>query len=198
MVVAPFRSQRQVPQVCWRPDTNLTVDIALHTSQITQIVFGNRNGAVPGIPFREGEAVTVQLGDDPADRYAAIVDHDAAGGDYTTLTKVAQAMMEAINRGKKFRAYKIGEGGGYENLWVTTRDPSGRAFAIALSYAGQAKLTTRTLQAWAPIRHYAASVRPELAKAVTKPEFWLKGPVATEITLVTPLRDIENQKPILN
>jgi hypothetical protein len=174
---------------------DLQVDIALHSPQVTQIVFGDRDGAKSGTPFREGEIVTADLGDAPADRYSITINRDMAGGDFGALTKVAQAMTDEINKGRKFRADKFGEGGGYEKVWVTMRDGPDRAFRVEFSYAGHAKLASRNLQNWAPTSHYVADIRSALANAGTTPETWLKGSVATEFSLTAPLLDAETGKP---
>jgi hypothetical protein len=176
---------------------DLKIEMALHSPQVTQIVLGDRDGATPGTPFRDGEAVTVALGDDPADRYTVTVRGDMAGGDFTTLTKIAAAMTEAINKGRNYRAYKIGEGGGFEKLWVTARDAPGRPFAVSFTYSGHAKLASHNLQEWAPTRHLVADARPALEKATPPPDVWLKGPVATEFSVIVPLRDAESGQPHL-
>jgi O-antigen/teichoic acid export membrane protein len=171
---------------------DLKVDIALRTPQITQITFGDREGTKPGIPFQQGEIVSVRIGDDPADRYAITISRDMAGGDFAPLTKIARAMMDAINKGTHFRAYKIGEGGGFEKLWVTTRDTSGQPFAVTFDYTGSARIASRALQDWAPPRRYSAAAGALLAKAGAAPETWLNGPVATEFSIVSPLVDVDS------
>jgi len=174
---------------------DLRVDIALHSPQVTQIVLGDRDGSKSGVPFIEGEIVGITLGDDPRDRYSVTVTHEMAGGDFATLTKLAEAIAAEINKGHRFRADKFGEGGGYEKIWVTTRDSPDSAFTMGFIYAGRAKLASHNLQSWAPTRRYFASVGSALAKAGASPETWLKGPVATEFSLAMPLRDTETGAP---
>lgn len=170
-------------------EQGLSIDVALHSPQVTQIIFGNRQASTPGLPFQQGEIVTVKLGDDPADSYSITVTPEMAGGDFPTLTKIAEAMTVAINKGRNFRAYRIGEGGGYEKLWVVMREAPGRGFNVAFSYKGRAKLTSRNLQNWAPTRHLKSDSRSILEKGGNSLPTWLKGPVATEFNSSAPLRD---------
>ncbi len=168
-------------------DYDLAVAVDLFSPQVSQIVFGDRKDYTPGVPFRTGETVTIALGDRPEDRYSLTVTPEMAGGSFETLTKIAEAFVGVINQGHHFYAYKVGGMVSFERLWVTTRDLPGHPFTVRFLYAGQAHLQSHEVTTWRSPVHYTASVRPQLAGVGKAPVTWLRGPVATELSLVAPL-----------
>ena len=112
----------------------------IYSPQITQITFGNRSGTTPGIPFEAGEEITLQLGDAAEERFSHRVTAEQAGGSFPNLTRLAEAFRDLINsRSQQFKAYKLGEGGGYEKLWITTKRTDGQAFSVKFVYSGKAR-----------------------------------------------------------
>lgn len=174
----------------------LEVQIDAYATQISQIGFGDRDGTEPGIPFQVGEQVALQIGDDPADRYVVTITSGLAGGGYENLTRLAEAFERAINtrdrKGNRYRAYKIGEGGGWEKLWITSRNSPGEPFDVKISYGGRARIEAIVLQGWEPRRRYTATVRAALLRSGASKgasggtHAWLEGPLATELSLSTP------------
>lgn len=168
---------------------DLKLAATVYTPQVTRITFGNRSGVVAGDPFLVGETLVLQLGESAADTFALTITADLAGGSFSTLTKIAEAFMALINQGSStYKAYKVGEGGGYENLWITTRSPSGQPFSIRVVYAGTARLTTTVQQGYVASRLYTAAIRPALdsAMASSGDTRRLAGAVASEYTVVAP------------
>ncbi|MCW2240908.1 hypothetical protein [Azospirillum canadense] len=163
------------------PDTKIEAVASVYAAQVSLITFGNRAGLTPGVPFLTGEQVTIALGDAPEDRYTLTISPDMAGGAHPTLRRIAETFLTLINQGRSFRAYKLGEGGGYENLWVTTREQPGRAFRVRFLYTGQAHLRASVLQEWQPSRRFVAS-----AKAGDTAHAWLSGSVVSETTQTVP------------
>jgi hypothetical protein len=173
---------------------DLTIEADLYAAQLSVIIFGNREGHTPGIPFRAGERVTIALGGAPEDRFTLTITPEMAGGDFGRLTKIAEAFVPLINASRNFRAYKVGSGGGYEKLWVTTRNQPVRPFDVRFIYGGAAKLSVRKLQPMQPVRRYIANVRSLLDKVIA-PSLWLAGPVTNEIGLSTPLIEADTGAP---
>ena len=173
---------------------DLSVEAETYSPQVSVIVFGNRRAYDSGIPFLEGETVTIALGELPEDRHSITITPELAGGKFETLTKLATAFMNLINASKgHYSAYKVGEAGGYERLWVTPREMPGSAFAVHFLYSGKAKLQATNLEEFEPPRRFVAKVRPLLEN--TNPATWLNGPVATEFTLRAPLVDATSGEP---
>ena len=166
---------------------NVRVVMNLYSLQISTIALGNNKGSQAGTPFQPGDAVTVRLGDDAAETYTVRVTEKTAGGDFGHLRLLSEELDRAINASARFRSYKIGEGGGYGVLWVTTRGGSAdaRPFAVRVETGSQAPVRTELLQAFEPPRRYTASARAMAARGVPKP--WLSGPVAGEAMLSGPL-----------
>ena len=159
------------------PDITIKAVATIYAAQLSMITFGDRTGYNPGRPFLAGETVTIALGEAPEDRYTLTISRELEGGAYPTLSRIAEAFMALINQGRNFRAYKVGEGGGYEHLWVTSRERPGRSFAVQFLYGGQASLRATVVQAWQPSRRFVASASGgRLANA------WLAGPVVSETT----------------
>jgi hypothetical protein len=173
---------------------DLRIEAELRTPQITQITFGNRADGPATVPFEKGAVVTIQLGDAAEDQYRVEITGEMAGGDFPTLTKLAERFMAAINKGKNFKAYKLGEGGGFENLWVVLKEQPERAFAVTHQQPGKTHISVKQLQAWKPISLYTASLRPS-GSAATPPEKWLHGPVAEEVIISSPLIEKATGRP---
>ncbi|MBC7905697.1 MAG: hypothetical protein H7Y60_02990 [Rhodospirillaceae bacterium] len=166
---------------------DVRVEADLYSAQVSQIVFGNRDGTTPGIPFEAGETVAMVLGDE---RFELVVTPQLAGGAHPTLTKMAEAFVPLINKSARYRAYKLGEGGGYEKLWVTSREAPGQPFAIRFDYKGRALIEANLLQPHRPIsRHVASLQRGQNAGK------WLAGPLANEALVVSPLVEESSGRP---
>jgi hypothetical protein len=168
---------------------DLSVEVVAYQPQVTRIQFGDRR-----TPFVLGESVTISLGDGPPERFTTQITKDTASADFQASTRLAIAFMEQINRSKSFRAYKLGEGGGFETLWVTRRDPPGKAFTVHIESTGRAPISVVNLAEHVPERRYVASMRRLLEQARKQPATWLDGPVATEFSLTSPLLDQETGK----
>ena len=162
-------------------DLNVTLDV--YAAQISQVTFGNREGDRPGAAFAAGEAVTLAIGANPADRYTITIGSTLAGGGVESLTRLAEAFERLINKGSRYRAYRIGEGGGFERLWITSRDIPGDPFDVSVFYGGKAKIKTAILQSSKPRRRYTASIAAALVRGKPRGEndVWLEGPLATEV-----------------
>ena len=107
------------------------------------LFFGNRKDYVAGVPFSIGEAVTLHLTGTTSESFTLTIDEATAGGGFETLKKLTEKLAAEINgHSKIFRAYKIGEGGGYERLWITTTDDHAQPFTTQISYAGPAKIVS--------------------------------------------------------
>jgi len=102
------------------------VDAVSYDPQISLITFGDRK-----VPFAAGETVTLMLGDAPEDKYTLTITPALADAGFETLRKLAFAMLETVNRGKNFRAYKIGDGEGYENYGLLGERCPARRFRFA-------------------------------------------------------------------
>ncbi len=167
---------------------DLKLSATVYSPQISVITFGNRNGTSAGIPFLEGEQITLQLGDTNPEQYVLTVTAAQAGGGHQTLTKIAEAFMALINASSKtYVASKTGEGGGYEKLWLTTIRTDASAFGIKFVYSGAAVLTVANLQTYQPPVSFVANPRPVLDAMVAagqRPR--LNGTVASEYTVVAP------------
>ncbi|MBC7951773.1 MAG: hypothetical protein H7Z12_08165 [Rhodospirillaceae bacterium] len=167
------------------PDVRVEAD--LFSAQMSQIIFGNRDGLTPGIPFEAGETIAIILGDE---RFELVVTPQMAGGAHPTLTKIAEAFVPLIDKSPRYHAYKIGPGGGYEKLWVTSRDAPGQPFTIRFDYKGRAKIEARALQPHRPISRYVASLtRGQNAGK------WLAGPLANETLVVSPFVEEATNRP---
>ncbi|MGE5387004.1 MAG: hypothetical protein ACM3SV_14065, partial [Betaproteobacteria bacterium] len=169
------------------------ISAKLYSPQVSIITFGNRAETRQGAPFRAGEQIVLTLS---GEKFTLSVTPDMAGGDFPTLTKIAERFMQLINtQSQTYRAYKQGEGGGFENLWVTTRNVPGRAFEIGFSYSGQGKMRSRNEQEFSPPRQLEASARPALDQAIkTGMGLRLSGPVMREYILKLPMLEAGTQK----
>ncbi len=174
------------PGAWLRAGHDVRVSMNVYSPQVSTITLGDRRGTEPGTPFQPGETITVHLGDDPADTYTVQVTDKTAGGGFRTLSELSKQLLAEISRSSRFRPYKLGEGGGYETLWVTTRGgDQGRPFTVRVETNSRAKVRTDQLQAYEPPRRYTASARAMLDRA--GPHVWLGGPVAGEIMLAGPI-----------
>ncbi|MBN9559914.1 MAG: hypothetical protein J0H14_04180 [Alphaproteobacteria bacterium] len=165
---------------------DVKVLVNLYSPQVSTIVLGNRKGHTPGTPFQPGETITVRLGDDPAETYTIRVTEKTAGGNFATLRQLSEELNRAISKSAKFRSYKIGEGGGYETLWVTTRGSANvHPFTVRVETNSQAPVRSEIIQPYEAPKRYSASARAMLGRSSPHP--WLSGPVAGEIMLSGPL-----------
>ncbi len=167
------------------------IDAKIYHPQITLIVFGNRNGHTPGIPFAEGEEITLSLVGPATEHYSIRLTAAQAGGSHTTLTRIAEAFMAAINRQSTvYLAEK--PGGGYENLWIRTRDPEGGKFQVKIAYAGQAKVQNTNQKEFKKPEIWTAQTRElkeNRSTALSAKDLRLHGPVVSELNLVLPFRN---------
>lgn len=187
------------PKVVLTPNPSsfdIKLSATIYSPQITLLTFGNRNGSSPGVPFEIGEKITMQLGDALDERFTLIVTPEQAGGNFSSLTKIAYAFHNLINNhSKTFRAYKIGEAGGYENLWITTKRIEGQAFSVKFFYSGKAKMSTAQLQTFSAPKRFEASGNRALEnslRAGSKPR--LQGTVASEYALLAPFIETSTGK----
>lgn len=168
----------------------------IYSPQVTQITFGNRSGNSSGIPFETGEQITLQLSNAPEERFTHVVTAEQSGGQFPTLTKIAEKFRDLINsRSNAFRAYKIGEGGGFERLWITPRLPNAPAFTVTITYSGKAKISPLLQREFQPPKQFEATPRAELERIIkNRVTPRLIGPLAREYTLVTPFLEIGSAK----
>jgi hypothetical protein len=174
--------------------TNYEFDIEanVYRSQMSQVTFGNRNGQAAGVPFLEGETVTLQLSGPATESYVVPITATLAGGSWTALSKVAAAFKAKIdaNARSAYRAIREGEQGGYENLWLTTKSGNAGAFNVNIAYSGLAQTKVTHITEFAPAVAYKASAGNALRQAIaTNGEGHLRGAVANEYTLSLPFLD---------
>lgn len=168
--------------------------------QLSLISFGNRNGQSSGTPFLQGEQITLTLAGQVTESFTLTVSAAMAGGGWPTLTKIAEAFLADINaHSSHYKAYKQGEGGGYERLWVTTKNGDGGAFTPSITYGGSAVYTITQLMAYEPPVTYQVSAGNALRTAVSQSgPGHLRGGVANEYTLSLPFKDTDgNEHPQL-
>lgn len=171
---------------------DLSLSATIYSPQISLLTFGNRNGHAPGIPFETGEEITLilggQSGAQPAEEFKLITTPDLAGGAFPSLAKIAEHFRDLINtRSSQFRAYKVGEGGGYERLWVTTRTPDAPGFPVHVRYSGKARIQVDNQRTYQPPATFEANPAERLSQMIKSgTEARLQGPVALEYTIVTP------------
>ena len=195
-----YRGTSPIVQSTSNPLNPTSLDIKLKarvfSPQITRITFGNRNGTTPGDPFSTGEQITLQLGDNADERFTHTIGQDQAGGSFPTLTKIAEAFGDLINsRSHNFKAFKIGEGGGFENLWITPRSPNSPAFDVKIFYSGKGKFNTLKIQNFTPPRDFEADARPALEKALREGKNpRLNGAVVHEYALLVPFIEVNTGK----
>lgn len=171
---------------------DLSLSATVYSPQISLLTFGNRNGHAPGIPFETGEEITLilggQSGAQPAEEFKLITTPDLAGGAFPSLTKIAEHFRDLINtRSSQFRAYKVGEGGGYERLWITARIPDAPGFPVHVRYSGKARIQIDNQRTYQPPATFEANPAERLSQMIKSgADARLRGPVAVEYTIVTP------------
>lgn len=172
-------------------DFTLEAKANVYSPQVTLVTFGNRKDHQGGTPFSEGEQIVLTLGDTPDEQFPLTITAPLAGGGWPTLTKIAAAFRDLINsRSKSFTAYKVGEGDGYEHLWITSRDPAAKPFGVDFSYTGPAKIKAVVSHAYAPPQTVTAKLRPAIDNALVDGRHdWLKGSVAREVFVAVPFTD---------
>lgn len=192
--ISLFKKTTSLPAAPGNVNTSafdLKLVATVYSPQISVITFGNRVGTTAGTPYLENERITLQLGDSNPEQYVLTVTTAQAGGGHQTLTQIAQAFMDKINASSKnYVASKIGEGGGYEKLWITTSKTDGAAFGIKFVYSGAAVQTVANLQTYQAPRSFVASPRQALEAMIAKGQRpRLHGAVASEYTVVAPFVD---------
>jgi len=169
----------------------LNLQATVYSPQISKITFGDRDGGTPGIPFLNNESITLQLGESAEERFTLKITPELAGGYHPTLTKIAYAFMQLINQqSKHYLAYKIGEAGGYEKLWITSIKPDTPAFAVKFIYSGRAKFKLETIQAFKAPQKLEANPAAALDHQLREGRpARLSGPVVREYVVTTPFID---------
>ncbi len=179
------------------PVWNLELEAKVYSRQTTLVIFGNRNGTTAGIPFVAGETITLKVNGPSSESYSLTVNASQAGGGHETLTKIAEAFMEIINRQSSvYQADKFSTGGGYERLWIGTRNPNGGAFSIQFIYGGQAKISQENLSSYQVPQVWTVQAQPLLKQAIAASNAGqadskrrLHGVAATEFSLSAPFRN---------
>ena len=193
-VISLFKVAKAVQSSIRPAATRYEFDIEanVYRSQMSQVTFGNRNGQSAGVPFLEGETVTLRLSGPATETYVVPITAALAGGSWTTLTKIAAEFKAKIdaNAGSAFRAIREGEQGGYENLWLTTKSGSAGAFEVNIVYGGQAQTKVTRIAAFEPPVAYKASAGNALRQSIAVDgEGHLRGAVANEYNLSLPFLD---------
>ncbi|MEH3086639.1 MAG: hypothetical protein PGN26_08915 [Xylophilus ampelinus] len=164
-------------------------EIRFFQPQKTGVYFSNRNGnAVPGVEFVEGEELTVTLTDRLGSEAVTYrVPKEFSGpGSFPKANSIARQVEELIRRGtRRFTA----EPGFEERSQISTRDPAGGAFRVAVSQARKAPIAVYPIQAFAEPRTYRAT--PVLDRARLR----LDGPYAREYDLPTPFVNAADGQP---
>ena len=174
------------------PATGLEMAATVYRPQLSLLTLGNRNGHTPGTPFLEGEQVTLvlQRANQSAERYTVTVTGDMVGGAFTHLTRIAEALKARIEANPQSAFLPQKPGGGFENLWITTRAPDGGPFTVSVDYSGLASTRVEQLIAYRAPVVYRASTQKALSAALSRGgRMHLQGPLAHEPTLVLPFTD---------
>ncbi len=179
------------------PAWNLEVEAKVYVRQTTLVTFGNRSGNTAGIPFQAGETITLKLSGPTVESYSLTLNAAQAGGGHATLTKIAEAFMQLINaQSSTFLAEKPGTGGGYEKLWITTRNPNGGAFSVQFIYGGPAQISHVNESNYQAPQVWTVKAQDLLKQAVAAsnasqidPKRRLHGVAATEFGLSAPFRN---------
>ena len=162
------------------------VEATIYHPQVTLVRFGNRNGHTPGIAFAEGEQITLTLSGPVTERYSIALTALQAGGSHTTLTRIAETFMQAVNSHSKI--YQVEKpGGGYEDMWIKTRDPEGGSFQAKVDYSGPAKIQVTVDQEFQKPQVWTAQTQAQGA-GTKESAFRLNGAVVSEKQLVLPFR----------
>ena len=167
------------------------LEATIYYPQSTLIRFGNRDGHTPGISFAEGEKITLTLSGPASERYSISLNAAQAGGDHTTLTKIAEAFMEVINSQSKI--YVVNRpGGGYENLWISTQNPNGGNFQVKVDYSGPAKIEIINEKVFEKPQIWIAQSNGPMDKKIASHSansFRLQGPIVSEAPQVLSFRN---------
>jgi hypothetical protein len=182
------------------PTDSLGLQATVYQPQLSVVTLGNRNGQTPGTPFLEGEVLTLTLSQgDVTETYPITITAALAGGGWPTLTEITWAWHKRINASPTslFKAIKEGEAGGYENLWLTTRDAGRGPFTVSVQTQSAAPTRVAQQRAFVAPKAYqvtAAEHRAALSAAVAQNlKTHLLGPVAREHTLVLPFKDAQGR-----
>ncbi|MBS3995932.1 MAG: hypothetical protein KGZ67_01150 [Hydrogenophaga sp.] len=180
------------------PVWDMEVVAKIFNTQVTKVKFGNRVGHTAGTPFLAGEQITLTLvGTTTTQSFTHTVTSAQAGGTHTTLTLLAEAFMKLINsQSTVFMAEKLGTGGGYENVWIKTRNPAGGAFQVSVAYSGAASISQTNTSEYGAPTNWVFKPQDMLKQQIAAsnsgqavPTRRLHGPVASEFALTAPLRD---------
>lgn len=180
------------------PTWGMEVVATIVGTQVTKVKFGDRSGTTAGKAFLEGEKIFLKLSNTTGTQtFTHTVTSAQAGGGFATLTLIAETFMKLINsQSTDFVAEKIGTGGGYESLWIKTRNPAGGAFQIAFVYGGAATISqTNTAEFEAP-NNWVFRPQDMLKQQIAAsnngqavPTRRMHGTVASEFALSAPLKD---------
>lgn len=180
------------------PAWDMEVAAKIFHTQVTRVKFGNRNGHTAGTPFLAGEQITLTLsGTAGTQSFTHTVTSAQEGGGHNTLTLIAEAFMKLINsQNTVFVAEKIGTGGGYENLWIKTRNPAGGAFKVSFTYSGAATISQNNTSEYGAPTNWVFKPQEMLKQQIAAsnsgqavPTRRLHGPVTSEFAVSAPLRD---------
>ncbi len=160
------------------------MDATFYHPQVTRVQFGNRNGHTPGIAFAEGEQITLTLSGPATERYSIALTAAQAGGSHTTLTKISDSFMRAINSHSKIYSAEIR----YENVWIRARTPEGGAFQAKVDYSGPAKTQITNEKTFKKPEVWTAQTSDSKEKSHAVNSLRLQGPVVSEAQQVLPFR----------
>lgn len=180
------------------PTWDMEVVAKIFNTQVTKVKFGNRNGTTAGAAFLEGEQITLKLTHaGGTESFIHTVTAAQAGGGFSTLTLIAEAFMKLINsQSTIFTAEKLGSGGGYENVWIKTRNPAGGAFQVGFTYGGAALISQTNIGEYEAPKNWVFRPQELLKQQIAAtnsgqatPARRLHGAVATEFALAGALKD---------
>ncbi|WP_169167515.1 hypothetical protein [Acidovorax sp. SRB_24] len=182
------------------PAWNLSLEAKIYNQQVNVVTFGDRNGHTDGTPFLVGEKIVMTITGPTTESFQQTITSDMAGGGYITLTKIAEAFQQLVN--SQSQTY-IGEkiGGGYEKLWLKTKNPAQGAFQVSFSYSGQAKIAQvnqsnyEAPQTWVIdgqdlLKQQISMANASQASANRR----FHGPVASEFKLAIPFKNVSTGK----
>lgn len=176
------------------PNWKLSLEAKIYTQQVTKVTFGDANGHTAGTPFLAGQTITMHINGGANESFTHTVTADQAGGGYDTLTKIALSFQALINaQSATYLGEKIGSGGGYQNLWIKTKSPSGQAFTVSFTYGGSAKISQQNLSSYQAPAVWTATAQTQLEQQVslansgqTSTSRRWHGPVSSEFNLAAP------------
>lgn len=176
------------------PNWKVSLEAKIYTQQVTKVTFGDASGHTAGTPFLLGEKITMHINGGLNESFTHTVTADQAGGGFLTLTKIAQSFQALINaQSATYLGEKLGSGGGYQNLWIKTKNSSGQAFTVSFSYGGQAPISQLNLSNYKAPAVWTATAQTQLEQQValanntqaSTGRRW-HGPVSSEFHLVAP------------